>query len=72
MESQRKALTPPEVLKEYPELAKSVDVLANWRASGRGPRYYKVGLRRVVYKPEDIEAFLFCKPVVTKNSVALG
>lgn len=31
--------------------------LANWRGCGRGPRYVRLG-RRVVYRIEDLEAYL--------------
>jgi predicted DNA-binding transcriptional regulator AlpA len=32
--------------------------LATWRVEGRGPRYVKVGPRKVRYRPEDIETWL--------------
>jgi len=38
---------------------------------GRGPRFYRVG-RKIVYKPEDIEAFLFQNPVHTIDSERAG
>ena len=63
-----KGLTPKETVKAYPALTKSPAVLANLRGAGRGPKYYKVG-RKVVYKPEDIERFLFRNPVLTIDSV---
>ena len=62
------ALTPEDVVKVYPALTKSEGVLANWRNKKVGPRYFKVG-RKVVYRPEDIEAFLFRNPVLTIDSV---
>ena len=31
--------------------------LDNWRWRGEGPRYLKIGGRRVVYRLEDIEAY---------------
>jgi hypothetical protein len=65
----RKALTPVEAIQVYPELASSVGVLANWRCHGRGPRFYRKGLRRILYKPEDIEAFMFGRPVLTRDCV---
>jgi len=64
----RVALTPKEVTGRYPELTESEGVLANWRNRKIGPRYYKIG-RKVVYRPEDIEAFLFQNPVQTIDSV---
>jgi hypothetical protein len=63
-----KALSPEDTIKQYPRLAKSPGVLANWRNQKRGPKYYKVG-RKIIYRPEDIEAFLFSNPVLTIDSV---
>lgn len=67
----RAALTPKEALEHYPELAKSEGVLGNLRNQKRGPKYYKIG-RKVVYRPEDIEAFLFQNPVLTIDSIERG
>jgi len=64
-----KALSPEEALKLYPCLARSPGVLANWRNQKRGPKFYKINNRRVVYRPEDIEAFLFSNPVLTVDSM---
>ena len=63
-----KALSPKEVVENYPALTESEGTLANWRSKKIGPRYYKMG-RRVAYRPEDIEAFLFRNPVLTIDSV---
>lgn len=35
----------------------NANTLANWRCSGRGPKYYKVG-SRVVYRRDDLDAYL--------------
>lgn len=32
--------------------------LATWRTEGRGPRYFKVGARKVRYRTDDIESWL--------------
>lgn len=64
----QRTLTPAAVIELYPGIAKCPGVLANWRAQGRGPKYYKAH-RRIIYKPEDIEAFLFGKPVHTEDSI---
>jgi len=67
------ALTSEDVVRLYPELATCVGTLANWRSQRRGPKYYKISGRvaqsggRVIYKPEDIEAFLFKNPVIPIN-----
>jgi hypothetical protein len=71
MEMGKAGLTPRGATKRYPELTQSEGTLANWRMQGRGPRFYRVG-RKIVYKPEDIEAFLFQNPVHTIDSVRAG
>lgn len=41
--------------------------LRNWRSQGKGPRYFRVG-RKVIYRPQDIEMFLFSHPVLTNDA----
>jgi len=41
--------------------------LRNWRSQGKGPRFFKIG-RKVIYRPEDIERFLFSRPILTQDS----
>jgi len=41
--------------------------LRNWRSQGKGPRYFRVG-RKVIYRPQDIEMFLFSRPVLTNDA----
>lgn len=65
------ALTPKEVVGFYPALTASEGTLANWRNQKRGPKFYKVS-RKIVYRPEDIEAFLFQNPVLTVDSVEVS
>jgi hypothetical protein len=62
-----KALTPKEAIKHYPALG-CEGSLANLRSQRRGPKFFKVG-RKVVYKPADIEDFLFREPVLTRDSI---
>ena len=69
MHERKVGLTPLEVVQEYPNLTRSVGTLANWRHLSRGPRYYIVGKRRIIYRPEDIEGFLFSKPTLTQDSM---
>jgi len=64
----RVGLTPEEVVARYPELTRSVGVLANWRSEKKGPKYFKVNTK-IVYRPRDIECFLFANPVLTIDSV---
>jgi len=68
MKQNLKALSPEDVLMIYPGLAGSTASLANMRCQKRGPKFFKLG-RKVVYRPEDIEAFLFKNPVLTIDSV---
>jgi hypothetical protein len=65
MKNERKALTAKEVSEIY---GINLGSLANCRWSKRGPRYYRTG-RRIVYKPEDVEQWLFSQPVHTIDSV---
>ena len=62
-----KALSPKDVIQHYPVMG-CVGSLANLRCQKRGPKYYTIN-RKIVYRPEDIEAFLFSNPVLTKDSI---
>ncbi len=42
--------------------------LANLRCQKRGPKFFKIG-RKVLYRPEDCDAFFFSTPVETIDSV---
>ena len=48
-------LTPAEVAR-ITTLAEST--LGDWRKRGEGPRYVRLGCRRVAYRREDVEAWL--------------
>jgi hypothetical protein len=63
----QKALSPKDALEHYPALG-CKGSLANMRSQKRGPKFFKIG-RKVVYRPEDIEAFLFKNPVLTIDSI---
>ncbi|EKE73775.1 helix-turn-helix transcriptional regulator [Oceanibaculum indicum] len=39
-------------------LGVSVRTLENWRSTGGGPRFMRVGKRAVRYRPEDVQAFV--------------
>ncbi len=65
MKQERKALTAKEVSEIY---GINLGSLANLRWSKLGPKYYRNG-RRIVYKPEDIEQWLFSQPILTIDSV---
>jgi hypothetical protein len=62
-----KTLRPKDVIRLYPVLG-SEGHLANLRCQRRGPRYYKDG-PNVIYKSEDVEAYLFRCPVLTIDSL---
>lgn len=54
MTNQRQLLTTSEVA----ELVRAPEsTVRYWRHCGRGPHSFRVG-RRVVYRPEDVEAWL--------------
>jgi hypothetical protein len=57
--------TPKQVSANY---GISVGTLANWRTQKRGPKYFKVG-GKVLYRTQDVEAFLFSCPVLTIDSM---
>ncbi len=61
------ALSPKEVCESYPALTKSEGTLANWRNQKRGPKFYMCG-RKPIYRPKDIEDYLFQNPVLTIDS----
>lgn len=39
-------------------LGVSIGTLANWRVAGKGPRFVRVGGRKIAYREEDIAAFI--------------
>jgi hypothetical protein len=67
MKQERKALTTKEVSEIY---GVNLGTLANLRWSKLGPKYYRAGAgRRIFYKPEDVEQWLFSQPVLTGDSL---
>ena len=67
MKNESKALSPRDALARYPVLG-CEGSLANMRCKKVGPKFFKVN-RKVVYRPEDIESYLFSNPVQTIDSV---
>jgi hypothetical protein len=65
--SQRKMLSPAEVELVY---AVPRGSLANLRSAKRGPKYYKVGRRKILYKVADLEQWIQSSPVQTIDSIA--
>ncbi len=62
---------PKPIAGDTPTISKTfgiaVGTLQNLRSQGRGPRYYRVG-RKILYKFEDVSAWVFSDPVMTKDS----
>jgi len=67
MKNEQRALSSKDAIERYPVLG-CEGSLANMRCKKRGPKFFKAG-RKVVYRPCDIEAFLFQNPVQTIDSV---
>ncbi len=67
MKNELRALSPKDAIERYPVLG-CEGSLANHRCKRTGPRYYKAG-KKVIYRPEDIESFLFQNPVQTRDSI---
>jgi len=63
----QKIFSPQDAVKNFPILG-SVGHLANLRSQKRGPRFYRLN-RKIFYRLEDIEQYLFQCPVLTIDSV---
>ena len=64
----RKAVTPREAAELY---GLSVGSLANLRSKKLGPRYYTRG-RKIFYRVDDLEAWLFQNQILTIDSINLN
>lgn len=64
--SERKMLSPADVEALYGIPRGS---LANLRWSRKGPQFFKVGARRVLYRLDDVRRWIESRPVLTKDSV---
>ena len=62
----KRALSPNEVEAIYGIPRGS---LANMRWAKTGPRYYKVGKKRVMYLVNDVEEWITRSPVQTKDTI---
>lgn len=62
----KRTLTPHEVA-EYYSIA--VGTLANWRCRKHGPKYHKLGSRKILYDIEEIERWIQDHTVLTINSL---
>jgi len=62
----RKAITPRQASQAY---GLSEGTLANMRHQKTGPKYYKIGKRKVIYFIDDFESWLRKNPVLTIDSL---
>jgi len=65
---EKRALTPRDVSFMY---GLSEGTLANWRSKRIGPRYFKAGLRKVIYFQSDLDVWAQSCPVQTIDSVRM-
>jgi predicted DNA-binding transcriptional regulator AlpA len=63
---ERQALAPRDVSIAY---GISEGTLANWRCKRVGPKFYRLGGRKVAYFRSDLEAWAQREPVLTKDCV---
>lgn len=61
-QNEKKMLTPEDVSQMY---SVSKGTLGNWRCNRTGPRFFKVGKKKILYKLEDIQKFFESQPVIT-------
>ncbi|MCX5811098.1 MAG: helix-turn-helix domain-containing protein [Proteobacteria bacterium] len=62
----KKALTPEEVSEQY---GLSKGTLANLRSKKQGAKFFRVGGgRKILYRIEDLESWLYQNPVMTIDS----
>jgi len=61
LEMKKVSVTPEQAAKLY---GLNVGSLANMRCRRQGPRFFRVG-KKVLYKVEDLERWLFDEPVMT-------
>lgn len=61
-------LTPRDVEREFNI---NRGTLANWRTAKvrRGPRFHKLGLRKVAYRRADVEDWAGSRPILTMDSL---
>jgi hypothetical protein len=63
-EIKRRAVTPEQAAAIY---GLNLGTLGNIRSRREGPRFYRQG-RRIFYRVDDLEAWLFAEPVQTVDS----
>lgn len=59
MKQEKVMVTPTEAAEIY---GLSKGSLANMRFFGEGPKFYKIGKRKVLYKISDLEEWLYQNP----------
>ena len=50
----------------------SPGTLANWLCQGKGPRAFKIGKKKILYKLSDLEVFFTSQPVETVDSMEIN
>jgi hypothetical protein len=63
-EIKRRAVTPEQAAAIY---GLNLGTLGNLRSKRVGPRFYRQG-RRIFYRVDDLETWLFSEPVMTKDA----
>lgn len=63
---QKKGLSPRTVALLYDT---SEGHLANMRSQRRGPRFYRVENKKILYRTEDCDSYFFGSPIQTIDSV---
>ncbi len=62
----RKWMTPKDFEAEF---GITTGTQANWRCRKIGPKYHKLGARKVAYLRSDVEAWATSNPVLTRDSI---
>jgi len=65
---EKRALTPEEVADAY---SIATGTLANMRSKKVGIKFYRCG-RKILYRREDVENFVFSNPVMTSDAHHTG
>jgi hypothetical protein len=64
--AERKMVTPQMAAEIY---GLDVGTLANLRYLKRGPQFYRCGKKKILYRIEELEAWLLRNPVLTTDSI---
>ena len=67
MKSEQKEMLTPEDVSERWSISRGT--LANWRCRREGPKFFKVGKRKILYRSDDVRRYFESSPVQTLDSV---